>query len=91
MIIDSLLEIIIDFFVGLFNLLHIPDVPQPLVNIKNMYDTILRNYVMPIMNFLFGHAACSWVMVITITLFNLWIDYKLFVWIYDKVRGGSSE
>lgn len=91
MIIDSLLEIIIDFFVGIFTLLHIPSVPQPLVSIKNMYDTILSNFVMPIMNFLFGHSACSWVMVITITLFNIWIDYKLFVWIYDKVRGGKSE
>lgn len=91
MIIDSLLEIIINFLVSVFDLLHIPDTPNILIGLKNTFISVIANYVMPIINFLFGHTYVQWAMNLLIVIFNIMISYKLIVWIYDKVRGGSSE
>ena len=91
MIVDKIIEIIIDMFVSVISLLGIPDTPSVLLHIEDLYTHILELYVMPIMNFLFGRFMASWLATNIGILVNLYISYKLTVWIYDKVRGGKSE
>lgn len=91
MIIDAILEVIIDFIVGVFSLLHIPDTPQFLLDMESFILGMFRNYGMPICNFLFNHSIVSITIVTVITIFNIWWNYKILIWIYDKFRGGKSE
>lgn len=91
MIIDAILDLLLTIVVGFFELIPFPDVPQALENFESLYLGLVRTYVMPIINFLFGHTTASFLAVTVLTIFNIYIDMKVIMWIYDKIRGSGSE
>ncbi|MEM0173925.1 MAG: hypothetical protein QXI16_05415 [Sulfolobaceae archaeon] len=91
MIIDAILDILLSIVVGFFELIPFPDVPQGLDNFKSLYLGLVQTYIMPIINFLFGHTTAAFLAVTVLTIFNIYIDMKIIMWIYDKVRGSGSD
>ena len=91
MIITGLMNLFMNFFVGIFNLLSIPTTPQFLVNIKAMVIGGIQNYGMPICNFLFPHNTIALIINLYISLFNFYIIYKVVIWLYGKIRGSKTE
>ena len=91
MIIDAILDVLLSIVVGFFELIPFPEVPQALVNFETLYLGLVRTYVMPIINFLFGHTTAAFLAVTVLTIFNIYIDMKVIMWVYDKLRGSGSE
>lgn len=91
MIIDAIVDVLLSIVVGFFELIPFPDVPRSLENFESLYLGLVRTYVMPIINFLFGHTTAAFLAVTVLTVFNIYIDMKIIMWIYDKIRGSGSE
>ena len=90
MIIDAIINLLVDIVSGLFNIFPLPDTPTFLKNFNTTLQDVISSYVMPILNFLYGHSYLVSVCNLLLGILSGYLGLKLIIWVYSKVRGSSS-
>lgn len=90
MIIDAIIELLVDIVSGLFNIFPFPDTPGFLKNFNTIFQNLISTYVMPILNFLYGHSFLISVCNLLLSILSAYLGFKLIVWLYSKIRGSGT-
>lgn len=90
MIIDAIINLLAGLVSSLFNIIPFPDTPVFLKNFNAILQDVISAYVMPILNFLFGHSFLISVCNLLLGILSAYLGFKLIVWLYSKVRGSGS-
>lgn len=90
MIIDAIINLLVGLVSRLFNFIALPDTPVFLQNINTTLQDIISTYVMPILNFLYGHSFLINVCNLLLGILSGYLGFKLVVWLYSKVRGSGT-
>lgn len=90
MIIDAIINLLVDIVAGLFRIFPIPDTPTFLKDFNSILQNVISAYIMPILNFLYGHSFLISVCNLLLGILSGYLGFKLIIWIYSKVRGSSS-
>lgn len=91
MIIDAIINLLVGLVSGLFDIVPFPDTPSFLENFNTIFQNIISTYVMPLLNFLYGHSFLVNVCNLLLGILAGYLGFKLIVWLYGKIRGSGSE
>lgn len=90
MIIDAIIDLLTTLVSGLFKIFPFPDTPVFLKNFNTILQNLISTYVMPILNFLYGHSFLINVCNLLLGILSSYLGFKLIIWIYSKVRGSGT-
>lgn len=90
MIIDAIIELLAGLVSGLFNIFPFPDTPAFLKNFNTIFQNLIGTYVMPLLNFLYGHSFLVNLCNLLLGILSAYLGFKLIVWLYNKIRGSGT-
>lgn len=90
MIIDAIIELFVDIVSDFFNIFPFPDTPAFLENFNTILQNLISTYIMPLLNFLFGHSYLINVCNLLLGILSAYLGFKLIVWLYSKIRGSGT-
>lgn len=90
MIIDAIIDLLAGLVSSFFNIFPFPDTPAFLKNFNSILQNLISTYVMPMLNFLYGHSFLISLCNLLLGILSAYLGFKLIVWLYSKIRGSGT-